>query len=108
MKNVMCKKISETPSLFRNITVSSMDQFSWTAAIQELQKKCPILLCLLSSLVNRNDHCNKRKHGESDYPGISMAIAAILKERNREICGIQTYVALVLFNSRVQKKVHKI
>ena len=29
----------------------------------------------------------------------------ILKERNREMCGVQTFLSLVLFNSHVQKKV---
>ncbi len=34
-----------------------------------------------------------------------MAIAVLLKERYREMCGIQTMLSLVLFTSRVQKQV---
>ena len=103
--DLMCRKNVEQPSLFRKMSIAAVEEFSWVAAITELQKNCPTLLRLLRSLVSRNDHRNEHKRGESHDPGLCMAIATILKERNREMCGIQTYVSLVLFNSRVQKKV---
>ena len=34
-----------------------------------------------------------------------MATAALLKERNREMSGMQAFLSLVLFSSRVEKKV---
>lgn len=37
-----------------------------------------------------------------------MAAATLLKERNREMCGVQTMVSLVMFNSHVQKKVSNV
>ena len=46
------------------------------------------------------DHRNANKRGERHYPGICMATAILLKERNR---GIQAFLSLVLFSSRVQK-----
>ena len=33
-----------------------------------------------------------------------MATAIMLKERNREMCGIQTLLSLILFSSHVQKQ----
>ena len=56
-------------------------------------------------IVNRNDYRNQHKQGERHHPGICMAIATLLKERNHEMCGVQTYLSLVLFSSRVHKEV---
>ena len=94
-----------SPSLFRKIKVERLAEFSWGSCISELQSKAPILLRVLSTLASRNDHRNQHKKGAAHYPGICMAMATILKERNREMCGIQRLVSLILFTSRVQKQV---
>ena len=60
---------------------------------------------VVTSLVSKNDPRNTRKTGRAHYPSICTGIAIILKERNREMCGIQTLLSLVLFTSRVQKQV---
>ena len=73
--------------------------------IRELESKAPTLLRVLSTICSQNDHCNQHKHSDVHHPGIFMSVATILKERNREMCGIQTLVSLLLFTSQVDKKV---
>ena len=101
----VCRRNTETPSLFQSLEVGKLDGFCWSDCISELQTKCPMLLRLLTSVVSSNDHRNAQKHSSSHHPGLCTAIAIILKERNREMCGVQTFLSLVLFNSHVQKKV---
>lgn len=72
--------------------------------MEELRNEALVLLKLLSHLVSRTDNRNKKK-GERHNPGICMAVGALLKERNREMKGIQTFISLVLFSSRVSHKV---
>ena len=86
--------------------IEKVSDFRWCDCIAELKLKAPILLEVVSALVSCNDSRNKQKRGDVHNPGICMAIAILLKERNREMCGIQTLVSLVLFTSRVQKQVH--
>ena len=102
----LCKKRANPPSLFRRIPIEKVSDFRWCDCIAELKLKAPILLEVVSALVSCNDSRNKQKRGDVHNPGICMAIAILLKERNREMCGIQTLVSLVLFTSRVQKQVH--
>ena len=101
----MCRRAVKPQPLFRRVLVDQFESLAWSNFIKELQCKCPTLLRLLKSLVSRNDHRNAHKHSDAHIPGICMATAVILKERNREMCGVQTFVSLVLFNSHVQKKV---
>ena len=74
----------------------------------ELKVKAPLTLQLVTALVSKNDSRNKQKCGDAHYPGICMAIAIMLKERDREMCGIQTLLSLILFSSRVQKQVKQL
>ena len=101
----LCQRACSTPSLFRKIPVGRLSKFQWGYCIQELQVKAPTLLRMLSTIVSKNDHRNQHKQGERHHPGICMAIATLLKERNREMCGVQTFLSLVLFTSRVHKQV---
>lgn len=105
--NAECGKLCQraNASLFRKIPVSSLPEFKWDSCIKELEVKAPTLLKLLTMIVSTNDHRNQHKRGERHYPGICIAIATLLKERNREMNGIQTFISLVLFTSRVQKQV---
>lgn len=73
--------------------------------MSELEQKAPLLLQIMSSIVSTNDHRNQHKVGVKHYPGICMATGVLLKERNREICGIQSLLSLLLFLSHAEKKV---
>ena len=75
-------------------------------AIDELASKAPTLLHVLTTIASRSDHCNSKKLGSAHYPDIIMSAAVILKERNREMIGIQSLISLLLFNSRVEKQVN--
>ena len=101
----LCKR--NTPSIFRRLPINAMSQFDWCDYIAELQLKAPTLLDIVTILVSRNDGRNKHKSGNVHYPGICTAIAIVLKERNREMCSVQTLLSLVMFTSRVQKQVGK-
>ena len=101
----LCRKAgTDDQSPFRRLPLEKLEEFKWDTYIQELQCRGPFLLRLFSTLVKHNDHRNKTKKGLAHTPGICMSIAALLKERNREMTGVQTYVSLVLFN-HVQKHV---
>ena len=106
---LMCGR-SRTP-LFRRLPVDKAEGFSFTDCISELERMFPTLLRLLTSVVTANDARNAktrvkfRKKSIHHYPGICTAAAILLKERNRELCGVQTHIALVLYHSNVKKKV---
>ena len=104
----LSKRNTHPPSLFRHIPIDALPQFRWCDCIAELKVKAPLTLQLVTALVSKNDSRNKQKCGDAHYPGICMAIAIMLKERNREMCGIQTLLSLILFSSRVQKQVKQL
>ncbi len=64
-----------------------------------------MLLQVLSTISSRNDHRNKLKPGRAHYPGICIAAALVLKERNQRMTGLQSVIALILFASHVDKQV---
>ena len=99
----LCSKFAKPPSQFRQFSLDQMEEFSWEQCVSELKQKCPVLFRLLSFIVSHTDHRNASKRGEKHHPGICMATAVLLKERNREMTGIQAFISLVLFSSRVQK-----
>lgn len=98
----LCQRSSDPPSLFRKVPVKEMSDFKWDHFIDELRSKAPTLLQVLATITSRNDHRNKHKHGCAHSPGICMAAAIVLKERNREMCGVQSIISLLLFSSRGQ------
>ena len=104
-----CDKLCQlagNPLLFsEKISVEKLPEFHWRSCIKELEVKAPTLLQILSTILSRNDHRNQLKQGERHHPGICMAIATLLKERNHEMDGVQTFVSLVQFTSRIQKQV---
>ena len=79
----------------------SLPQLSWCDCIAELKVKAPVILQLVSTLVSKNDNRNQQKRGDAHC----MLMAILLKERNREMCGVQTLLSLILFSSCVQKQV---
>ena len=103
--SALCRKDVVSPSPFRRIPVDQLDAFSVQSIVQELQTHAPTLLKIASVITTHNDRRNAEKQGSFHHPGICMAIATLLKERNREMCGLQSVISLALFNSQVQKKV---
>ena len=101
----LCQR--DNPSLFRKIGIPQLSVFKWEMCIEQLKQKAPTLLTLVKALVSKSDHRNQQKKDERHYPGMCMAIAVLLKERNREMVGVQTLLSLVLFTSRVQKQVNQ-
>ena len=71
--------------------------------MNELESTAQLLLRLMLLIVSHSDHRNKEKRRARHYPGMCMAIATLLKERNREMSGVQTPISLSLFSSHVQK-----
>ncbi len=45
------------------------------------------------------------KVGEAHFPGICSAAAILLKERNREMCGLQSLVSLLMYSCHAEKQV---
>ena len=104
--SVLCRKSPDNPSLFRKIPTTDMASFQWSDFVNELKKNAPVFFQLICSIVSHSDHRNMKKSGDSHFPGVCMAIAMILKERNREICGIQSLISLLLYQSHTQKQVN--
>lgn len=102
--STLCR-LNPTSSLFREIPVDKMAEFKWNDLIEELKSNAPLLLDILYCLVARNDKRNKSKVGSAHYPGICTTIAVILKERNREMCGIQSLLSLMMYSSHCEKQV---
>ena len=77
---------------------------TWKVFISELESKAPTLLHLLTTLVSFNDRRNVSKVGTSHYPSICTAVAVLLKERNREMCGLQSLVSALLYSCHSEKQ----
>ena len=99
----LCRR--SLPSTFRKISTPTLGEFNWELMVDELQAKAPTLLRVLSTICAHNDHRNQKKCGSMHYPSICMAASVILKEQNREMCGLQSMMSLLLFASRVDKVV---
>lgn len=101
--SALCSRAQPTP--FRSCKISELTSFSWSQYIHEMEKKSPILLQMLTKIASHSDHRNETKRADRHYPGICMSAAVLLKERNREIVGVQTHLSLALFSSRVHEDV---
>ena len=73
---------------------------------EELQQKAPLVFSVLLSIASRNDNRNAVKVATAHYPGICSVAAILLKERNREMCGLQSLVSLLMFSCHAEKQVH--
>ena len=56
-------------------------------------------------VTRRSASKNKHKKGDAQYPGLCTAVAILLKEHNRVMCGVQSYVSSFLFSTKLHKKV---
>ncbi len=99
----LCRR--QPVSVFRKINLNQMENFSWNWFVQEMEIKCPVLYCLIVTVVSKTDSRNTHKKGSVHNPGICMAAAILLKERNRAMVRVQSYISQVMYSSRVQKKV---
>lgn len=77
-----------------------LPEFKWTTYVNEMESKAPTLLRFLMYLVSHSDRRNNVKQGDHHYPAVCMSAAVILKERNREMVSLPTYISLLLFSSR--------
>lgn len=100
----LCRKHPESP--FRKIPVDKLAGFKWSDMMTELDRDAPLLLRIIHCLVARNDARNKSKAGPARHPGICTAVAIILKERNREMCGLQSLLSLLMYSCHCEKQVH--
>ena len=101
----LCRKTPNKVSLFRCVPIEKLSDFTWDAFATDLKLKAPTIYQVLSLIVSHSDHRNEVKKDRRHLPGICMAIATLLKERNREMCGLQSVISVALFASQVQKKV---
>ena len=105
--SLLCKKNAQPVSLFRHMSLEQAEKFTWTQAISEISSKAPTLFSIMNNCVVTQHSASRNKHkkGEAQYPGLCTAVAILLKERNRVMCGVQSYVSSVLFSSNIHKKV---
>ena len=99
----VCKR-SKPTSPFRKVDTDKFSTFQWSTFISDLSVKAPTLLKILSSIVTHSDHRNKQKVNTAYHPGVCMAAGILLNERNREMCGVQSIISLLLFSARVDKQ----
>eukprot|EP00731_Ephydatia_muelleri_P014114 Em0007g1424a len=91
--SLLCKKSAQPVSLFRHMSLEQAEKFTWTQAISEISTKAPTLFSIVNNCVvtQRSASRNKHKKGDAQYPGLCTAVAILLKERNRVMCGVQSY-----------------
>jgi len=95
-----CKRTLPLSSL-RKMDADRCGSFEWKTFVEDLKKKAPTLHAVFSCIVSRSD-----QHPNSTYyPGLCMSVAILLKERNREMSGLQNIVSLLLYSSHVDKQV---
>ena len=85
-------KDGEALSLFRKLTFYQLTEFKWEMLISELQTRAPLLFKLLSKIFSHSDMQNQHKRGTVHHPVICVAVATTLKERSKNMVGLQTLV----------------
>ena len=105
--NTLCQRMDGATSLFRSIPATAIADLQWEAFIDELQSKAPTMLRLFTTIASFHHHRNKIKTGASHYPGICSAVAVLLKERSREMCGLQSIISALMYACHCEKQVCK-
>lgn len=100
----LCQR-KDSLSPFRQIPVEKLAKFEWKSLIDNLSSKAPLLMKVFTAIVSHSDHRNREKTGSAHHPRICMATAVLLKERNREMCGLQSVISTLLYSSHVDKQV---
>lgn len=102
--NELCRK-KKDPSPFRKIAIEKIPLFTWDIFADCFKSLAPTTFKFASIIVCHSDKRNEFKKGVRHIPTICMALAMLLKERNREMVGLQCVISVALFASQVQKKV---
>ena len=102
-----CSNLCQTsgPSFFRNISVSNLATISWDMFIHDFQSRAPTLFNIMLNLVSFHDRRNIAKVDVSHYPGLCAAVAILLKERSKNMCGLQSLVSILLYACHSEKMV---
>ena len=98
-------QLTKPLSPFRKIDASKCSSFQWKVLVEDISHKAPTLLKILSSIITSNDKRKQTAATSSHHPGLCMAVAILLKERNREMCGLQSIISFLLYSSHVDKQV---
>ena len=96
----MCK-VKPQPSVLRVSSENStnLQVFKWGALSAELTKKAPVLMKILKAAAESHQtslHINP----------VCMAAAILLKQRNSQMCALQSIVGTLLYAGHAGKKVH--
>ena len=91
-------------SPFHKIDPDKFCLFQWKHFIDDLSHNAPVLLKVLSSITDRQKTATPIADS-AHQPGLCMAVAVLLKQRNREMCGLQSVISLLLYSSHVDKQV---
>ena len=100
---ILCRRLA--PTHFRTVPVEGIQQFNWQPLVNDLECCSPLLFSTLTRIAGHSDRRNKGKLGPAHFPGICTAAAVILKERNREMCGLQSVVSLLMYSCHCEKQV---
>lgn len=104
--NIECSELCQKrQSPFRKIPVDKIPQFQWEHFIEDLELKSPLLLRVLITAVTRIDYRYQHIPETAKFPGIVSAAALLLKQRNREMCGMASVVSLLMYACHCEKKV---
>ena len=99
----LCRKLA--PTHFRTVPMENVQQFNWQPFVDDLECCGPLLLRALTRIAGHSNRRNKGKVGPAHFPGICTAAAVILKERHREMCGLQSVVSLLMYTCHYDKQV---
>lgn len=102
--STLCQKGT---SPFRKIPVNDIAHFKWEQFIGEMESKSPLLLRILIAIATRVDHRYQHIPQTAKFPGIVTAAAVLLKQRNREMCGVPSIVSLLMYACHCEKKVQR-
>lgn len=98
-------QLTKPLSPFRKLDASKCSSFQWKVLVEDISQKAPTLLKIFSSIITSNDKRKQSAATSSHHPGLCMAVAILLKEKNREMCGLQSIISLLLYSSHVDKEV---
>ena len=102
MRNVACCARRMIHLTLEGFQLLNWFHFSaWVPFIDELKLKAQTLLRILHAVSSRKQNSESI---QQHHPGICMA-AVMLKVRNREMCGNQSLIPLLLYATHAEKQV---
>ena len=91
----LCKR--KKPSILRKNKYPDMVDFSWDALFEELQGRCPLLLDIMSTVVN-SKKCDV-------IPPLGLCYAILMQQRNHELSVIQRINTILFSEGNAKKQV---